>query len=80
MNLDKEIYNIISDVFKTPIDEIKDEYSAGDIREWDSLGQIILTVALENKFKFKFTIEEMFMIITVRSIIDLVEKKVNHNV
>lgn len=46
-----------------------------DIEEWDSLAQINLLVAIEQRFSINFTAEEMGEAGTVSAIMRLVESK-----
>jgi acyl carrier protein len=48
-----------------------------DVKKWDSLGQLNLITALEKKFSILFETEDVFKIISVKSIIDIVSEKVN---
>jgi acyl carrier protein len=58
-----DIMNQINDVFRDVLDndeiQVKSETTADDIEEWDSLTHIQLIVALEKKFKIKFTAAEI---------------------
>ncbi len=58
MELDK-ILNQVNQIFVRVLDNpaiiLKNETSAKDIEEWDSLTHIQLIVAIEKHFKIKFT-------------------------
>lgn len=58
-----EIYEKLNEIFRDVLDndeiELQDSTCADDIEEWDSLGQIQLTVAVEKAFNVKFQASEM---------------------
>ena len=59
----KEILNEATAVFRDILDNdditLSPETTADDVEEWDSLSHIQLIVALEKKFKIKFTTAEI---------------------
>lgn len=59
----KEIFEKLNVIFREVLDndeiELNDSTCAEDIEEWDSLGQIQLTVAVEKAFNVKFKSSEM---------------------
>jgi acyl carrier protein len=55
----KKVNDIFIDVLDDPGIVLKDETSASDIAEWDSLNHIQLVVAIEKSFKQKFTAREI---------------------
>jgi acyl carrier protein len=55
----KKLNEIFIDVLDNPDIVLKDETSANDIEEWDSLNHIQLVVAVEKSFKVKFTAKEI---------------------
>lgn len=77
MDIKFEVFNVVSRVFKIPFEKIQENMTSFDIAEWDSLGQLNLTMAIENKFGIKFEVEDVFYITTVDSITEIVTKKVN---
>lgn len=68
-----EIFEEILDLDETPI--LKDETTANDIDEWDSLSQIQLVVAIEKSFGLKFTAKEIIMWANVGEMVDSIEAK-----
>jgi acyl carrier protein len=55
----RKVNDIFIDVLDNPDIVLKDETSASDIAEWDSLNHIQLVVAIEKSFKQKFTAREI---------------------
>lgn len=54
-----EMTRIFREVLNNPTVELKNETTAADIEEWDSLNHIELVVALEKHFKIKFNFAEL---------------------
>jgi acyl carrier protein len=55
----KKLNGIFIDVLDNPDIALKNETSASDIEEWDSLNHIQLVVAIEKSFGIKFTAKEI---------------------
>ena len=77
MDIKYEVINVVSEVFEMPFDKIQGNMTSSDIAEWDSLGQLNLIMAIENKFGIKLKVEDIFNITTVDSIIEFVNKRAN---
>ncbi|MBA7576048.1 Acyl carrier protein [subsurface metagenome] len=77
MDIKFEVFNVVSEIFEIPFDKIQENMTSSDIAEWDSLGQLNLIMAIENKFGIKFKVEDIFNITTVDSIKEFVTKRVN---
>ena len=67
----------MADVFDLDVDEtiVTPDTTAKDIEEWDSLSHIRLLVAVERKFKVKFTNSEIEQLKRVGDLVALVEAK-----
>ena len=50
-----DVLPIFKDIFENDRLEITEKTTAADIEEWDSINHIYLIVAIEKKFKKKFT-------------------------
>lgn len=70
-----EIFEDVLDLDETP--SLKDETSANDIEEWDSLSHIQLIVAIEKAFKVKFTSAEIMKWKNVGEMVDTIIARVN---
>lgn len=59
MEIKERLQEIFRDVFDDEELEIREEMSAKDIEDWDSLAQINLIIAIEKEFGVKFNLEEV---------------------
>jgi len=71
------IREIMVNVFDIDLDQsdVTEDTTANDIEEWDSLSHIRLIVAVERKFKVKFTNPEIELLKRVGDLVTLVEAK-----
>lgn len=53
------VFKIVSQVFKTPLDQVSEESSPDSIATWDSLEYMNLILALEEAFQVQFNAEEI---------------------
>jgi acyl carrier protein len=69
----------LTEVFRTVFDQptltLNDTMTASDVENWDSLNHIDLIVAIEKKFKIKFTTREVTGLKTVGDLAELIAKK-----
>lgn len=77
----KEIIKTVQDVF---IDVLEDDdivlnynTTADDVKDWDSLNNILLIVEIEKKFKLKFKLEEIHSFKNVGEMCDYIFNKMN---
>jgi len=77
----EEILKGVQDIF---IDVLEDDdivlnynTTSDDIKEWDSLNNILLIVEIEKKFKLKFKLEEIHSFKNVGEMCDYIFNKVN---
>ena len=82
MNKD-QILNEINNIFKDVLDNdevtVNPKTTSDDIDEWDSLTHIQLIVAIEKKFKLKFSSTEISNWKDVREMIISIENKLNNS-
>ena len=69
--------SVFREVFDDPTLELRGDMTAADIENWDSLNHIDLIVAVERKFKIKFTTREVTGFKTVGDLAELTAKKVS---
>ena len=73
----EELTEIFRAVFDQPNLVLRDAMTAADVENWDSLNHIDLIVAVERKFKIKFTTREIMGLDTVGDLAELTAKKVS---
>jgi acyl carrier protein len=78
---DAEIRARLTEIFREVFDdetiEIRNEMTAKDVEEWDSLNHINLIVAVERNFKVRFTTKEVTNVANVGEFIALLKGKLS---
>ena len=67
-----ELNEVFQDVFDDESIAVKDETTANDIEDWDSLEHINLVVAVEKQFGIKFTMGEVNGMKNVGAMVDII--------
>jgi len=73
--LRSRVTNTFRNVFGEPDFAIRDDMTAEDVEQWDSLTHINLIVALEREFRVRFTTGEVSKLKNVGDLIHLVQAK-----
>jgi acyl carrier protein len=80
MNKDLILQNL-NEIFRDILDNdhinLTEQTTAADVEDWDSLNHIQLIVAIEKKFKIKFTSAEIYQFKNVGEMCDAILKKIN---
>ncbi len=71
----ERIQEAFRDIFDDNSIMLRDDMTAADVKNWDSLNHIDMIVAVESEFKIKFTTAEVTSLKNVGELIALVEKK-----
>ncbi len=71
----EQVRGIASDLFAIPPDRITAESSPETIESWDSTQHLNFVLALEEKFEFQLSPEEMEQMRNIGEIVKLVESK-----
>ena len=72
----KKITEIARDVFDNAEVELKEETTAADIEEWDSLSHLNLISDIEDAFEIKFTLAEVSKSKNVGKLMDALIKHI----
>lgn len=76
-----EILNKLTTIFKTVFDNqaliLKDELTANDVNNWDSLTHMILITEIEKGFAIKFKLKELNKMRNVGDMIVLIQSKLS---
>ena len=70
-----KLEEIIAKNFELDPSQIKKEMTPADIETWDSLSQLNLISAIEKEFQIKLEIDEIFTVMKIGDIYDLLSKK-----
>jgi acyl carrier protein len=66
---------VFRDIFDDDSIVLREDMTAADVKNWDSLNHIDLIVAIEREFKVKFTTAEVTTLKNVGQLAALVDKK-----
>ena len=69
-----QLTTIFRDTFSNDSLEIKDEMTAADIPEWDSLSHLNLVLAVESEFNIHLTTREIRDMQSVGDLVELIKK------
>ncbi len=75
MNISKRIISIVAETFEISEEKISLETSPANTPEWDSFAQMSLVLNIETEFNIVLEFEEIFQIVSLETLIDLVERK-----
>ena len=70
-----KLEEIIAKIFELEPSQIKKEMTPADIESWDSLSQLNLISAIEKEFQIKLEIDEIFTVMKIGDIYNLLSKK-----
>lgn len=68
------VISIIADVLRIAPEKVTTELSIGDIPEWNSMAQMGIIAALEQRLDSEIPIEDLFDLTSVQALIDEMEK------
>lgn len=71
------INKIFAQVFKDPDIEINGDTTSDDIKNWDSLNNMILVVMIEDFYKIRFDLDEVQNLKNVEDLCNCVAKYLN---
>ena len=69
------VHRLAAEAFKVPVESIAPELTPFDVEGWDSLSQLQLVVEVEKAFNVVFDAEDVFRIVSIGSVIELIEEK-----
>jgi acyl carrier protein len=78
MNIHEQLTEVFRNVFADDSIEIKPETTVNDIEGWDSLSHVNLIIAIELKFGFEFTQNEIRSFSNVGEMEKCITQKVNN--
>ena len=72
----EQIDEVMAQVFNIKTSELNDDINMDNVAYWDSLRNMELIAALETKFGFELSFEEITEMITVGKVREIVGKKI----
>lgn len=75
MEIKERLQEIFRDIFDDEELEIRENMSAKDIEDWDSLAQINLIIAIEKEFGVKFNLEEVSKLKNIGEMLTQIKSK-----
>jgi acyl carrier protein len=72
--IDKEIYSLIANILKIPIDKISLNTGIDNQSDWDSLNHILIMNELEKVFEISLSPNDVINMINVESILNNLKK------
>jgi acyl carrier protein len=73
--INDELRETVAAAFNIPADQVTEDSSGETIPQWDSVGHINLVMALEERLKVSFTVDEIMTMRNVAAIRRVVEGK-----
>jgi acyl carrier protein len=70
-----QILKVASDVLEVPVEQLADESSAENLKNWDSIQHLTMVLALEQKLGIRFEPEEIESMTSLRAIEEIVRAK-----
>ena len=70
----EKVKNIIAETLNISEDVISETLAINDIPEWDSMGNMAIIAALEEKMGIEFPLEDLFELNSVDSIVAEIDK------
>ncbi len=75
-----ELINQLTEIFRNVFTDktivLRDDLTANDVDQWDSLTHMILITEIENKFSVKFKLKELNKMRNVGDMIEIILSKV----
>ncbi len=72
MDIKQKVISIIAETLNVGESVITMEMAAGDIEQWDSMGNMAILTTIEDKLNVDFPMEELFELNTVENIVNKV--------
>lgn len=70
----QKIRNIIATVLNISEDEVTETLAAGDIEQWDSMGNMAIIAAIEEQLGIEFPIDDLFELNSVQALVEEIDK------
>lgn len=77
MDYKERIKEIIADTLGIDIERITDDLTAGDIEEWDSVGNLTIISTIEEELEVDIPIEDLYELNNIKAIVEEIIKLKN---
>lgn len=77
MDYKERIKEIIADTLDIDIERITDDLAAGDIEEWDSVGNLTIISTIEEELEVDIPIEDLYELNNIKAIVEEIIKLKN---
>ena len=74
MDYKERIKEIIADTLGIDIERITDELAAGDIDEWDSVGNLTIISTIEEELEVDIPFEDLYELNNIKAIVEEIIK------
>ena len=75
MDYKERIKEIIADTLGIDIERITDDLAAGDIEEWDSVGNLTIISTIEEELEVDIPIEDLYELNNIKAIVEDLDKQ-----
>ena len=79
LELTEKIKSIVADSFGLSYDEVTFDTGPSNTASWDSFGQMNLVLNIEKEFDITLEFDEIFRILSTRTLLEVVEEKLNED-
>ena len=77
MDYKERLKEIIADTLGIDIERITDDLAAGDIEEWDSVGNLTIISTIEEELEVDIPIEDLYELNNIKAIVEEIIKLKN---
>lgn len=71
----EKLTTVFRKIFNDDTIVLRDELTASDVANWDSLSHMLMIGEVENMFSVKFKLKELNKLADVKGLVDLIELK-----
>jgi len=75
--ISQKVLSVISKTLLVDIKDLDENTNMGDVKNWDSLNHLSLIISLEEEFNLNFIEDEIIKMISVSSIVDIINRKLS---
>jgi len=76
MEIYNEIISLTAEILEINSNNLNRASSVGKVENWDSIHQLMLITAIEEKYKISFPEDSLFDMISIGDIVDATEKQI----